>query len=311
MRSCSCPAAPRDGARPVPPARRRPRHARPVEPAVGFEPTTTDYKVARFGRHAQVASSACPGPAACAQSVSDRSSQHARHRRRTRTDYLSGRCPRGPRARTSSARQVVADQTARPARRGRVARRAGAGHLPAARGQGRPGARGARRAARGARRAARRRGAARAVAEHRALPGRTNRTQPQHSHQPHPRVSTPGATRWRKSPPTTAGASSCTPRSAGCYRADPSPRRSSALAEAPPRIRPMLYLAAYQGLRAVEIAGLTRENIHDLDDPPHPVVLGKGNKERVLPLAPREAFRPRRSPRRRARPRPGPDRPGL
>ncbi len=49
----------------------------------------------------------------------------------------------------------------------------------------------------------------------------------------------------------------------------------------------MLYLAAYQGLRAVEIAGLRRENVHDLDDPPHLVVLGKGNKERVLPLQPR------------------------
>ncbi len=60
-----------------------------------------------------------------------------------------------------------------------------------------------------------------------------------------------------------------------------------ALADAPPRVRPMLYLAAYQGLRAVEIAGLRRENVHDLDEPPHLVVLGKGNKERVLPLQPR------------------------
>ncbi len=49
----------------------------------------------------------------------------------------------------------------------------------------------------------------------------------------------------------------------------------------------MLYLAAYQGLRACEIAGLRRENVHDLDDPPHLVVLGKGSKERVLPLQPR------------------------
>ncbi len=49
----------------------------------------------------------------------------------------------------------------------------------------------------------------------------------------------------------------------------------------------MLYLAAYQGLRAVEIAGLRRENVHDLDDPPHLVVLGKGSKERILPLQPR------------------------
>ncbi len=49
----------------------------------------------------------------------------------------------------------------------------------------------------------------------------------------------------------------------------------------------MLYLAAYQGLRAVEIAGLRGENVHNLDDPPHLVVLGKGNKERVLPLQPR------------------------
>ncbi len=49
----------------------------------------------------------------------------------------------------------------------------------------------------------------------------------------------------------------------------------------------MLYLAAYQGLRAVEIAGLRRENVHELDEQLHLVVLGKGNKERVLPLAPR------------------------
>ncbi len=48
----------------------------------------------------------------------------------------------------------------------------------------------------------------------------------------------------------------------------PIPRAAlvKALAEAPPRVRPMLYLAAYQGLRAVEIAGLRGENVHDTRD---------------------------------------------
>jgi integrase/recombinase XerC len=60
---------------------------------------------------------------------------------------------------------------------------------------------------------------------------------------------------------------------------------TTALAAAPPRVRPMLYLAAYEGLRACEIANLRREDVLDGDDPPSIVVLGKGNKERVLPLS--------------------------
>jgi integrase len=60
---------------------------------------------------------------------------------------------------------------------------------------------------------------------------------------------------------------------------------TAALATAPPRVRPMLYLAAYEGLRACEIANLRREDVLDGDDPPSIVVLGKGNKERVLPLS--------------------------
>ncbi len=49
----------------------------------------------------------------------------------------------------------------------------------------------------------------------------------------------------------------------------------------------MLYLAAYQGpARRRDRRAATRER-HDLDDPPHLVVLGKGSKERVLPLQPR------------------------
>ncbi len=56
---------------------------------------------------------------------------------------------------------------------------------------------------------------------------------------------------------------------------------------APPRIRPMLVLAAYQGLRACEIAALRREDVRDYDTPPTLVVLGKGRKERVLPLVAR------------------------
>lgn len=57
-----------------------------------------------------------------------------------------------------------------------------------------------------------------------------------------------------------------------------------ALAVAPPRMRAWLCLGAFQGLRCMEMASLTRESVRDRDDPPMLVVLGKGNKERVVPL---------------------------
>lgn len=58
-----------------------------------------------------------------------------------------------------------------------------------------------------------------------------------------------------------------------------------ALTMAPDRVRPMLYLAAYEGLRACEIAALRREDVRDADTPATLVVLGKGRKERVLPAS--------------------------
>lgn len=58
-----------------------------------------------------------------------------------------------------------------------------------------------------------------------------------------------------------------------------------ALDEAPPRIRPWLYLAAYAGLRACEIAALRREDVLDRADPPVLVVAdGKGGGQRVVPM---------------------------
>lgn len=58
-----------------------------------------------------------------------------------------------------------------------------------------------------------------------------------------------------------------------------------ALQMAPARVKPMLYLAAFEGLRACEVAALRREDVRDADDPAQIVVLGKGNKERVLPVS--------------------------
>lgn len=58
-----------------------------------------------------------------------------------------------------------------------------------------------------------------------------------------------------------------------------------ALQMAPDRVRPMLYLAAFEGLRACEVAALRREDVRDADDPAQLVVLGKGSKERVLPAS--------------------------
>jgi len=59
-----------------------------------------------------------------------------------------------------------------------------------------------------------------------------------------------------------------------------------ALRALPPMVRLWLILAAFAGLRASEIAGLRREDI--LDDLPRPEirVVGKGDKERAVPLSP-------------------------
>lgn len=63
----------------------------------------------------------------------------------------------------------------------------------------------------------------------------------------------------------------------------------TAIATAIPRVRLMLVLAAYCGLRAVEIAQLTREQVRDEGESPMLVVIGKGNKQRAVP-APRRVL---------------------
>jgi integrase/recombinase XerC len=60
----------------------------------------------------------------------------------------------------------------------------------------------------------------------------------------------------------------------------------AAIEEAPPRIRPLLILAAYCGLRACEIAVLRREDIHDTAARPYLRIHGKGDKWRMVPLTP-------------------------
>lgn len=60
---------------------------------------------------------------------------------------------------------------------------------------------------------------------------------------------------------------------------------SMAISCAPERIRAMLILAAYAGLRVGEIARLDREDVRDSDDPPVLVVHGKGGKMRVVPMS--------------------------
>lgn len=58
-----------------------------------------------------------------------------------------------------------------------------------------------------------------------------------------------------------------------------------ALACAPPRMRAWLALAAYQGMRCVEIAGLRREDVLDARDPSMLIVsAAKGGRERMMPL---------------------------
>ena len=69
----------------------------------------------------------------------------------------------------------------------------------------------------------------------------------------------------------------------------PHPIAEEALREAidaaPARIKPWLVLAAYSGLRAMEIAGLCREHVREMASPPVLTIVGKGNKERVVPLS--------------------------
>jgi integrase/recombinase XerC len=62
----------------------------------------------------------------------------------------------------------------------------------------------------------------------------------------------------------------------------------AALEQAPPRVRPLLVLAAWCGLRARELALLRREDILDHAVPPVLVVsrqAGKGRRERIVPLS--------------------------
>lgn len=59
-----------------------------------------------------------------------------------------------------------------------------------------------------------------------------------------------------------------------------------ALAAAGPRVRVWLMLAAGSGLRAMEIAGLCREDVVERAESPHLVIRGKGQKTRSVPLSP-------------------------
>lgn len=71
------------------------------------------------------------------------------------------------------------------------------------------------------------------------------------------------------------------PRPASTYDLD------RALVAAGPRMRAWVCLAAYQGFRCWEIAGLRREAVLDGETPPLLLVEdGKGGKQRVLPLNP-------------------------
>ena len=60
-----------------------------------------------------------------------------------------------------------------------------------------------------------------------------------------------------------------------------------ALAGAPPMVRAVLSLMAYEGLRAQEVAGIERADVLDTSDPAMLYVMrGKGGKERAVPLHP-------------------------
>ncbi len=62
-------------------------------------------------------------------------------------------------------------------------------------------------------------------------------------------------------------------------------RLARALLDAPGRARPWLYLAAYAGLRAMEVASLRAEDVRrDIDK--IVVRAGKGDKQRIVPLHP-------------------------
>jgi integrase len=62
---------------------------------------------------------------------------------------------------------------------------------------------------------------------------------------------------------------------------------AQALSQASTPMRAMLCLAAYQGLRCVEIAGLRREDVHEDRTPAVLMVTtGKGGRERILALHP-------------------------
>lgn len=65
---------------------------------------------------------------------------------------------------------------------------------------------------------------------------------------------------------------------------------SYAIRAAPPRMRAWLCLAAYEGFRCKEIAGLRREDVMDRHNPPIIRVWnGKGGHEAILPLNPETA----------------------
>ena len=57
-----------------------------------------------------------------------------------------------------------------------------------------------------------------------------------------------------------------------------------AFAVAKPKMRAWLALMAFGGLRCLEVARLTRDGVCDKADPPMLIVLGKGDKERAVPL---------------------------
>lgn len=59
-----------------------------------------------------------------------------------------------------------------------------------------------------------------------------------------------------------------------------------AIRMAPPMIRAWICLGALSGLRCIEISRLDREHILESHDPPMIRVLGKGDKERMVPLHP-------------------------
>lgn len=67
-----------------------------------------------------------------------------------------------------------------------------------------------------------------------------------------------------------------------------------AVTAAPEPVRTWLILAAYGGLRGMEIAGLERGDVYEHADPPVMVIRGKGRTERLVPCSPivLDALRP-------------------